>query len=71
MGGGYRFAAGCFGTHRGETKGVNLDTEGGHVLLFKFTSQVSLDKGSLSRSKPSLAGRWTSRLISPKEEVKK
>lgn len=40
---------GVFGTHGGETKGVNLDTEGGHVLLLKFTSQVSLDEGSLSR----------------------
>jgi hypothetical protein len=65
MGGGYRFAAGRFGTHRGEAKRVNLDTEGGHVLLLKFTSQVSLDEGSLSRSNPSLAGRSTSRLISP------
>lgn len=34
-------------THGGEAKGVNLDTEGGHVLLLEFTSQVTLDKGGL------------------------
>lgn len=32
----------------GEAKRVNLDTEGGHVLLLKFTSQVTLDEGGLS-----------------------
>lgn len=26
---------------------MDLDTEGGHVLLLKFTSQVSLDEGGL------------------------
>jgi hypothetical protein len=26
---------------------VNLDTQGGHVLLFEFTSQMSLDEGGL------------------------
>lgn len=32
----------------GEAKRVNLDTEGGHVLLLELTSQVTLDKGGLS-----------------------
>lgn len=28
---------------------MNFDTESSHVLLLKFTSQVSLDKGGLNR----------------------
>lgn len=35
-------------TYGGEAKRVNLDTEGGHVLLLKLSSQVTLDKGGLS-----------------------
>jgi hypothetical protein len=35
-------------TYGGEAKWVNLDSEGGHVLLLKFTSQVTLDEGGLS-----------------------
>lgn len=31
----------------GEAQRVNLDTEGGHVLLLEFTSQVTLDEGGL------------------------
>ena len=34
-------------TYRGEAQRVNLDTEGGHVLLLELTSQVALDKGGL------------------------
>jgi hypothetical protein len=34
-------------TYGGEAQGVNLDTEGGHVLLLKLTSQVALDEGGL------------------------
>lgn len=34
-------------TYCGEAKGVNLDTESGHVLLLEFTSQVALDEGGL------------------------
>lgn len=34
-------------TYGAETKRVNLDTEGGHVLLLEFTSQMALDKGGL------------------------
>jgi len=30
-----------------ESQWVNLDTEGGNVLLFEFTSQMSLDEGGL------------------------
>merc|ERR1712000_114209 len=32
----------------GEAKGVDFDTQGGHVLLLEFTSQVTLDEGGLS-----------------------
>lgn len=35
-------------TYGGEAKRVNLDTEGGHVLLLELSSQVTLDKGGLS-----------------------
>lgn len=35
------------GTHGGEAQGVNLDTKGGHVLLLKLASQVTLDKSGL------------------------
>ena len=35
-------------TYGGEAKRVNLDTQGGHVLLLEFTSQVALDKGGLN-----------------------
>lgn len=31
-----------------EAEGMNLDTEGSKVLLFEFTSQVTLDKGGLA-----------------------
>ena len=34
-------------TDRGEAKRVNLNTEGGHVLLFEFASQMTLDEGGL------------------------
>ena len=34
-------------TYGGEAKRVNLDTEGSHVLLLEFTSQVALDEGGL------------------------
>jgi hypothetical protein len=34
-------------THGGEAKRVDVDTEGSNVLLFEFTSQVTLDKGGL------------------------
>lgn len=37
-------------TYGGEAEGMNLDTEGGHVLLFEFTRQVALDKGGLKRA---------------------
>lgn len=33
--------------YRGETKGVNFDTEGGDVLLLELSSQVALDKSGL------------------------
>lgn len=32
----------------GEGQRVDLDTEGGDVLLFEFTSQVAFDKGGLA-----------------------
>lgn len=35
-------------TYGGEAQRVNLDTEGGHVLLLEFTGQVALDEGGLS-----------------------
>ena len=34
-------------TYGGEGKRVNLDTEGGNVLLLELTSQVALDEGGL------------------------
>jgi hypothetical protein len=34
-------------TYGGEGKRVNLDTEGGDVLLLELTSQVALDEGGL------------------------
>lgn len=33
-----------------ETERVDLDTEGGHVLLLEFTSQVALDEGGLNKA---------------------
>jgi len=39
-------------TYRGEAKRVNLDTEGGHVLLLEFSRQVALDKGGLDVPSP-------------------
>jgi hypothetical protein len=35
-------------TYGGEAKRVDLDTQGGHVLLLEFTSQVALDEGGLN-----------------------
>lgn len=34
-------------TNRSELERVNFDTERSDVLLFEFTSQVTLDKGGL------------------------
>jgi hypothetical protein len=38
-------------TYGGEAKRVNLDTEGGHVLLLELSGQMTLDEGGLSRGK--------------------
>lgn len=43
------------GTYGGEAKRVNLDTEGGHVLLLELASQVTLDEGGLHRQRPSVS----------------
>jgi hypothetical protein len=37
-------------TYGGEAERVNLDTEGGHVLLLELTSQVALDEGGLDQT---------------------
>jgi len=38
------------GTYGAETEGMDLDTEGGHVLLLEFTGQVALHEGGLVES---------------------
>jgi hypothetical protein len=43
-----RTARSAGATYGGETEGVNLNTQGGHVLLLEFTSQVALDEGGLA-----------------------
>lgn len=43
----HRRVGGWPGTHGGEAQRVNLDTEGGHVLLLELASQVTLDEGGL------------------------
>lgn len=35
------------GTNGGEAQGVNLDSQGGHVLLLELASQMTLDEGGL------------------------
>jgi hypothetical protein len=50
------------GTHGGETEGVNFHTQGGHVLLLEFTSQVALDEGGLGRE-ALLAKVWSFRAV--------
>ena len=35
------------GAYGGESKRVHFDTEGSDILLFEFTSQVTLDEGGL------------------------
>lgn len=40
----YRALGGAYGS---EAKRVDLDTEGGNVLLLEFTGQVTLDEGGL------------------------
>lgn len=40
-------------TYGGEAERMNLDTQGGHVLLLKFTSQVALDESGLDDRKHS------------------
>ena len=52
----------------GERERVDLDTEGGHVLLFELSSQVALDEGGLYRatvviSMMSLQGPFTPWLL--------
>lgn len=42
-----RDAGGNRSTYGREAQRVNLDTEGRHVLLLEFTSQVALDEGGL------------------------
>jgi hypothetical protein len=37
-------------TYGGEAERVNLDTEGGHVLLLELASQVTLDEGGLDQT---------------------
>jgi hypothetical protein len=37
-------------TYGAEAERVNLDTEGGHVLLLEFTSQMALDEGGLAKT---------------------
>lgn len=44
-----RIARSAGATYGGETEGVNLNTQGGHVLLLEFTSQVALDEGGLGK----------------------
>lgn len=39
----------CKTTYGGEAKGVNLNTQRGHILLLKLASQVTLDKGGLKQ----------------------
>lgn len=44
-----RFRAGFGGaSYGGESERVHLDTKSGNVLLFEFTSQVTLDESGLS-----------------------
>lgn len=38
---------GAIETYGAEAERVDLDTEGGHVLLLELTSQVALDEGGL------------------------
>ena len=47
----------------GEAQRVNLDTEGGHVLLLEFTCQMTLDEGGLHIE------LYVSMLIEAREEM--
>lgn len=54
-------------TYGGEAKRVHLDTQGGHVLLLEFTSQVTLDKGGLEgREKDRVSRCIESKIIIPR-----
>lgn len=39
----------CKTTYGGEAKGVDLNTQRGHVLLLELASQVALDEGGLNQ----------------------
>lgn len=41
--------AGYILTYGGETERVDLDTEGGHILLLELSGQMTLDEGSLCK----------------------
>jgi hypothetical protein len=48
-------------TYGAEAERVDLDTQGGHVLLLEFTGQVALDEGGLQSDNVSMGRTCSSR----------